>query len=246
MRHSAPRSEVLRVRSCAHARCYTVTHRSEASKKCARHTERPFDKERATYVCGQGRRPAGGCPLVVQPTEPDWISHRPRERYGPWHAKGHSPVPHFSSCLEPRRGEDPERPVRSFGSQLVHLYAAPKRAVMLPIGRSNAQGAARIFVDISGVLLDAQRPTGTEADAPLDPRNPLPCPSAPQPSSYSLGTEAPRTPGPWALEDSGAALGLAPPPERVGRAGHCGACGCPALLPLLSLRPHRMSCTRMV
>jgi hypothetical protein len=44
---------------------------------------------------------------------------------------------------------------------------------MLPIGRSNAQGAARIFVDISGVLLDAQRPTGTEADALLDPRNPL-------------------------------------------------------------------------
>ena len=50
---------------------------------------------------------------------------------------------------------EPLFPARSFGSQLVRLYADPNSAVMLPISRNNAQGAARIFVNISGVLLDA-------------------------------------------------------------------------------------------
>ena len=51
--------------------------------------------------------------------------------------------------------EDPEWPARSFGSQLVRLYAAPTSAVMLPISRNPAHGAARVFVDVSGVLIDA-------------------------------------------------------------------------------------------
>ena len=51
--------------------------------------------------------------------------------------------------------EDPEWPARSFGSQLVRLYAAPHTQVLLPIKRNNAQRAARIFVDIAGVLVDA-------------------------------------------------------------------------------------------
>ncbi len=50
---------------------------------------------------------------------------------------------------------EPLFPARSFGSQLTRLYAAPNSAVMLPISRNNAQGAARVFVNISGVLLDA-------------------------------------------------------------------------------------------
>ena len=50
---------------------------------------------------------------------------------------------------------DPEWPARSFGSQLVRLYAAPHTQVLLPIKRNNAQRAARIFVDIAGVLVDA-------------------------------------------------------------------------------------------
>ena len=50
---------------------------------------------------------------------------------------------------------EPLFPARSFGSQLIRLYATPNSAVMLPISRNNAQGAARVFVDISGVLLDA-------------------------------------------------------------------------------------------
>jgi hypothetical protein len=50
---------------------------------------------------------------------------------------------------------DPAFSARSFGSQLVRLYAAPNSEVMLPISRNNAQGSARVFVDISGFLLDA-------------------------------------------------------------------------------------------
>ncbi len=50
---------------------------------------------------------------------------------------------------------EPLFPARSFGSQLVRLYAAPQSGVMLPISRNNAQGAARVFVDIAGVLVDA-------------------------------------------------------------------------------------------
>ena len=54
--------------------------------------------------------------------------------------------------------EDPERPVRSFGSQLVRLYAASYSAVMLPIRRSNAQGARasrtfRFFSIRNGLLV---------------------------------------------------------------------------------------------
>ena len=60
---------------------------------------------------------------------------------------------------------EPLFPARSFGSQLVRLYAAPNSAVMLPITRSSAQGAARVFVDLTGVLLDAQQPTDTVANA---------------------------------------------------------------------------------
>src|SRR5215471_10268038 len=40
---------------------------------------------------------------------------------------------------------EPLFPARSFGSQLVCLYAAPQSGVMLPISRNNAQGAARVF-----------------------------------------------------------------------------------------------------
>jgi hypothetical protein len=50
--------------------------------------------------------------------------------------------------------EDPEFPARSFGSQLVHLYAASDTEVLLPIKRNNAQGAARAEVHIAGVLVD--------------------------------------------------------------------------------------------
>jgi hypothetical protein len=50
---------------------------------------------------------------------------------------------------------EPLFPARSFGSQLVRLYAAPHSEVMLPISRNNAQGAARVFVNISGFLRDA-------------------------------------------------------------------------------------------
>jgi hypothetical protein len=50
---------------------------------------------------------------------------------------------------------DPDFPARSFGSQLLRLYAAPTTAVMLPISRSPVQGSARVIVDLSGYLLDA-------------------------------------------------------------------------------------------
>jgi hypothetical protein len=53
--------------------------------------------------------------------------------------------------------EDPEFPARSFGSQLVHLYAAPQTQVLLPITRNNARGTARVEVHISGGLVDVEQ-----------------------------------------------------------------------------------------
>ncbi len=50
---------------------------------------------------------------------------------------------------------DPDFPARSFGSQLVRLYADPNSEVMLPVSRNNAKGSARVFVNVSGFLLDA-------------------------------------------------------------------------------------------
>jgi hypothetical protein len=49
---------------------------------------------------------------------------------------------------------EPLFPARSFGSQLVRLYAAPTTPVLLPITRTPAQGAARVDVSISGVLVE--------------------------------------------------------------------------------------------
>jgi hypothetical protein len=164
--------------------------------------------------------------LAVQPAEPDWINHRPRERYGPWHAKGHSPVPHFSPSLEVRTGahpgiylivilgsltiEDPERPARGFGSQLVRLHAAPKSAVMLPI------------------------------------RTPS---RAPVPLSLCLTASAPRRPGlpprgHW--KAAALLLGWRHRQSESGALDTAALVGVLRCSPLLSPRPHRMSCTRMV
>lgn len=48
---------------------------------------------------------------------------------------------------------DPEYPARIFGSQKVRLYADPNREIIITVGRHNATGEARAFIDLSGRII---------------------------------------------------------------------------------------------
>jgi hypothetical protein len=51
---------------------------------------------------------------------------------------------------------DPTFPARAFGSQQVRFYADPKTNLDFSIARDDATADARIFVSVSGVLIDTR------------------------------------------------------------------------------------------
>ncbi|HSF29447.1 MAG TPA: hypothetical protein VLK82_03100 [Candidatus Tectomicrobia bacterium] len=51
---------------------------------------------------------------------------------------------------------DPTFPARTFGSQQVRLYADPETNVDLSVARDDATAGARIFVSLSGMLIDSR------------------------------------------------------------------------------------------
>jgi hypothetical protein len=51
---------------------------------------------------------------------------------------------------------DPAFPSRTFGSQQVRLYADPETNVDFSVARDDATGGARIFVSLSGMLMDTR------------------------------------------------------------------------------------------
>ena len=50
---------------------------------------------------------------------------------------------------------DPEFPANMLGSQLIRLYQDPNAELQVTVTRTSAKGNARVFVDISGFLVDA-------------------------------------------------------------------------------------------
>ena len=50
--------------------------------------------------------------------------------------------------------DEPEFPVRLFGSQEAMLYADPKSNLVFSVARKGTTGNVRIFIDICGLLVD--------------------------------------------------------------------------------------------
>jgi hypothetical protein len=52
--------------------------------------------------------------------------------------------------------EAPTYPARTFGSQQIRVYADPETNVDFSVARDNPAAGARIFVSLSGVLIDTR------------------------------------------------------------------------------------------
>ncbi|HSA87078.1 MAG TPA: hypothetical protein VLE46_12915 [Nitrospira sp.] len=50
--------------------------------------------------------------------------------------------------------DEPEFPVRYFGSQVTILYADPGSNLIFSVARKNTKGSVRVMIDICGLLVD--------------------------------------------------------------------------------------------